>query len=124
MKSINYLVMNTKKTLGYLEKETPKSVYVDKFIALRSKAYSIVVDNKNENILKCNKKFCKNEIAFEQGKDCLEGEKYNQNIKQNVLKAKKQEIYIQSITEKAFDRFDDKRNYISKKESVPFGYFS
>ena len=70
-----------KKIPRNLKKETPKSFYVDKFIALMSKAYSIVVDNKNKNVSKGNKNYCKDEIAFEQFKKCLDREKPNQNIK-------------------------------------------
>ena len=54
------------KIPGYLNIETPKSLYLDKFVAFRSKSYSYFAEEKNVNILKGVKKGVKNnEISFE-----------------------------------------------------------
>ena len=46
---MNYLVMINKKVLGKFKIETPKNIWIDEFIALRSKAYSFKCNNNNEN---------------------------------------------------------------------------
>ena len=52
----------------------------------------------------------------------MEGGKYKDEITQNILKSVKHKIYLQSVTKKTMDVFDDKRNYTSNIESVPYGY--
>ena len=72
---ISILIMNymirLEKIPGYLKMETPKSLYLDKFVALKSKAYSYIAEEKNVNILKGVKKGVKNnEISFEDYENC------------------------------------------------------
>ena len=49
MKIMNYLVKNTKKVIGKYKIETPKNVWIDEFVCLRSKAYSFKCNEDNEN---------------------------------------------------------------------------
>jgi len=103
-----------------MEIETPKTIFIDKFVALRSKAYSYNCRRKNVNVLKGIKKGVKNnEINFEDYANCLKGEKHKDEITQNILKSVKHKIYLQSVTKKTMDIFDDKRNYTDNFESVP-----
>ena len=86
-------------------------------------SYSYISEYKDDSILKGIKKGVKNnEINFEDYENCLSGEKYKDEITQNILKIVKHKICLQSVTKKTMDVFDDKRNYTSNTESVPYGY--
>ena len=65
-----------KKVIGKFKIETPKNIWVDEFICLRSKMYAFKcgVDSKNklEGIFKSQSKH----IKFEVYKKCLDGEEY------------------------------------------------
>ena len=46
---MNYIVRKTKKIIGKFKIETPKSIWIDEFVCLRSKAYSFKCkDNKED----------------------------------------------------------------------------
>ena len=53
MKLMNYLVRKTKKDIGKFKVETPKSIWIDEFVCLKSKAYSFKC---KDNIVSKNKK--------------------------------------------------------------------
>ena len=40
MKSVNYLVIKTKKVIGRFKLETPENNWIDEFLCVRSKMYS------------------------------------------------------------------------------------
>ena len=49
---MNYLVTKTKKVIGKFKIETPKNIWIDEFVCLRSKAYSVKCKNIDENKIK------------------------------------------------------------------------
>ena len=110
-----------RKLPDFLKIEVPETVYQEKLMVLRAKAYSLNVNDTNKNTLKGIKKNVKKQTTYEQCYTCLYGHEYDQYMKQNALKSKEHEVYMQTIVERVFDNFDDKRNYFNNIESVPFG---
>ena len=110
-----------KKIPGYLKIETPKSLYIDKFICLRSKCYAYITqldgyENKFKGIVKGYKK----EISFDQYYKCLMNQSYNSTCKQYCIRSHDHEMYLQQITKKSLSPFDDKRKYIDNIQSIPW----
>ena len=111
-----------KKIPGYLKIETPKSLYIDKFICLRSKCYAYTTqldgyNNKFKGIVKGYKK----EISFDQYYKCLHNERYNETCTQFCIRNRDHGMYLQQITKKSLSPFDDKRKYINNIVNVPWG---
>ena len=52
MKIMNYSVLKIKKVIGKLEIETPKNIWIDEFIRLRSKCYAFKFGYDSKNKLK------------------------------------------------------------------------
>ena len=71
-----------KKVLGKFKIETPKNIFIDEFIALRSKMYAFKCKNKEEdkNKLKGISKSQSKNIKFEEYKICLDGEELENNV--------------------------------------------
>ena len=111
-----------KKIPGYLKIETPKSLYIDKFVCLRSKCYAYTsqldgYENKFKGIVKGYKK----EISFDQYYKCLMNQTYNQTCTQYCIRSHDHNMYLQQITKKSLSPFDDKREYIKNIQSRAWG---
>ena len=111
-----------KKIPGYLKIETPKSLYIDKFVCLRSKCYAYTTqldgyDNKLKGIVKGYKK----KITFDQNYKCLKNETYDKTCKQFWIRSHDHNMFLQQITKKPLSPFDDKRKYINNIQSIPWG---
>ena len=111
-----------KKIPGYLKIETPKSLYIDKFICLRSKCYAYTTqldgyNNKFKGLVKGYKK----EISFDQYYKCLTNQNYNVTCTQFCIRNHDHSMYLQQITKKSLSPFDDKRKYINNIVSTPWG---
>ena len=109
-----------KKIPGYLKMETPKSLYTDKFVCLRSKcyAYTTNIDEYN-NKFKGIAKGYKKEISFDQYYKCLKNEIYDRTCKQFCIRNHDHGMYLQQITKKSLNPLDDKREYIIETENRP-----
>ena len=110
-----------KKIPGYLKIETPKSLYIDKFVCLRSKCYAYTTqldgyENKFKGIVKGYKK----EISFDQYYKCLMNQSYNKTCKQFCIRSHDHNMFLQQITKKSLSPFDDKRKYINNIQSTPW----
>ena len=111
-----------KKIPGYLKVETPKSVYIDKIVCLRSKRYAYTKEfDGNDNKLKGICKGYKNEISFDQYYKRLKNKTYDKTCKQYCIRFHDHNMFIQKITKKSLSPFDDKREYINNIESRPWG---
>ena len=111
-----------KKIPGYLKIETPRSLYIDKFVCLRSKCYAYLTkldgyNNKFKGIVKGYKK----EITFDQYYSCLKNQTYDKTCKQFCIRSHDHNMYLQQITKKSLSPFDDKREYINEIYSRPWG---
>ena len=71
-----------KKVFGKLKVETPKKIWIDELVCLRSKAYSFICedDNESKNKIKGTSKSQPKHIKFEECKNCLDREEYQKNI--------------------------------------------
>ena len=78
-----------KKVLGNFKIETPKNIFIDEFIALRSKMYAFKCKDKEEdkNKLKGISKSQSKNIKFEEYKNCLNGEKFENECVNYILKS-------------------------------------
>ena len=67
-----------KKVIGKLKNETPKNIWIDEFVCLRSKMYAIECGDDSKNKLKGISKSQSKNIEFEENYNCLFGGKYQQ----------------------------------------------
>ena len=111
-----------KKVLGKFKIETPKNIFIDEFIALRSKMYAFKCKDKEEdkNKLKGISKSQSKNIKFEEYKICLDGEELENECINYILKSSNHNMYMQGIKKTALSSFDDKRNYIDNITSIPW----
>ena len=114
---MNYSGMKT-KVIGNFKIETPKNIWIDEFVCLRSKMYSFKcgADSKNK-IKRVSKSYSKN-IEFEEYKKCLDGEKLREECENNKLRSVNHEMYLQKLKISSLSLFDDKRCYIKETESI------
>ena len=110
-----------KKIPGYLKIETPKSLYIDRVVSLRSKCYAYTTqldgcDNKLKGIVKGYKK----KISFDQYYKCLMNQTYDKTSKQFCIRSHDHNMFLQQITKNLLSPFDDKRKYINNIQSIPW----
>ena len=90
-------------------------IYIDEFVALRSKSYSYSYGDRH--LIK--QKRIKIKPKFEEFKsslfDSMEFEAINRSIR-----SKNHQVYVSKQTKRSLNPFDDKRNYINSIESLPF----
>ena len=122
MKIKSYLVIKTKKVIGKFKIETPAKIWLDEFVCLRSKAYSFKCNdnNENKNKIKGISKSQSKHIKLEAYKKCLDGEEYQRECDNYLLRSINHEMYLQEVKKSTLSIFDDKRCYISDTESEPW----
>ena len=99
-----------KKRVGFFKIETPKSIWIDEFVCLRSKMYSFKCGEHSENKLKGISKSQSKHIKFKEYYNYLFGGKYEEcNI--YILRSINHEIHLQEIKKSTLPLFDDKRYY-------------
>ena len=113
-----------KKVLGKFKIETPKNIFIDEFVAIRSKMYAFKCKDKDKeedkNKLKGVSKIQSKNIKFEEYKKCLNGEKFENECVNYILKSNKHDMYMQGIKKTTLSIFDDKRNYLDNITSIPW----
>ena len=110
-----------KKVFGKFTIETPKNIWIDEFVCLRSKFYSFKCDNtESKNKIKRISKSQSKHIKFEEYKKCLDGEEYQKKCDKLIIGSLIQEMYLQKIRKSTFSTFDDKRCYIKNIKSKPW----
>ena len=100
--------------------ETSPELDLEEAVFLRSKSYSF---NIKQNHSHCNHKIVQdhNKYTLENYKYCLE----NNDIKHDVnysFRSNKHEITMVKQKKIALNTFDDKRFYIDKHNSIPWGH--
>ena len=111
-----------KKILGKFKIKTPKNIFIDEFIALRSKMYAFKCEDKIEdkNKLKGISRSQSKNIKFEEYKICLDGEELENECINYILKSTNHDMYMQGIKKVTLSIFDDKRNYLDNITSIPW----
>ena len=110
------------KVIGKFKIETPKSIWIDEFVCLRSKMYAFKCKDEieDENKLKGIFKSQSKNIKFEEYKICLDGEELENECINYILKSSNHDMYMQGIKKTTLSIFDDKRCYINNIESNPW----
>ena len=109
-----------KKKVGKFKIETPKNIWIDEFVALRSKCYAFKCGNDCNNKLKgISKSYSKN-IKFDEYKKCLDGEEYQYECDIYILRSINHEMFLQKVKKSTLSIFDDKRCYINNIENIPW----
>ena len=111
-----------RKVIGKFKIETPKIIWIDEFVCLRSKAYSFKCKdnteskNKINEISKCQSKH----IKFEEYYNCLFGGEYQRECNNYIIRSINHEMVLQEVKKSTLSIFDDKRCYINETESTPW----
>ena len=100
--------------------ETPKSVWIDEFVCLRSKNCSFKCGEHIKNKLKGISKSQSKHIKFEKYYICLFDGKYKKECNKYTLRSINHEMHLQEIKKSTLSLFDDKRCYINETESMPW----
>ena len=80
---MNYLARKAKKVIGKFKNETPKIIWIDEFVCLRSKMYSFKCRDGSRNKLKGISKTQLKHFKFEEDKKCSDGEEYQRERDKN-----------------------------------------
>ena len=86
-----------KTVIGKFKIETPKSIWIDEFVCLRSKMYAFKCGNDSKNKLKGVSKSQSKNIKFEEYKKCLDGEKYQRECNNCIIRSINHEMVLQEI---------------------------
>ena len=111
-----------KKLIGFFKIETPKNIWIDEFVSLRSKTYSFKCkDNKeNKNKIKGISKCQSKHIKFQEYYNCLFGGEYQKECDNYIIRSINHEMVLQEVKKSTLSIFDDKRCYINIIESKPW----
>ena len=111
---------DNRKFIGKMQLETSPELDLDGAVFLKSKTYSL---NIKQNSSHCKHKGVQdhNKYTLEDYKDCLESTEIKYGVKYS-LRSDKHESTLIKQKKIALDTFDDKRYYIDKYISVPWGH--
>ena len=111
-----------KKVIGKFKIETPKNIWIDEFVCLRSKAFSFKCkDNiESKNKRKGNSKSQSKHIKVEEYYNCLFGGEYQKECNNYIIRSINHEMVLQEVKKSTLSLFDDKRCYLNETESIPW----
>ena len=111
-----------KEMIGFFKIETPKNIWIDEFVCLRSKAYSFKCKNndENKNKIKGISKSMSKHIKFEESYICLFGGEYQKECDNYIIRSINHEMVLQEVKKSTLSIIDDKRCYINNIESKPW----
>ena len=109
-----------KKIVGKIKIETPENIWIDEFVALRSKCYAFKCGDNSKNKLKGISKSQSRNIKFEEYYNCLFGRENQYECDIYILRSVKLDMVLQKVKKSALSIFDDKRCYINNIESIPW----
>ena len=101
-----------KKVLGMMKDEAAGKI-IKEFVGLRAKLYSFIMDE-GEEIKKCKgikKQVVESSISHEDYKTCLLTGK-EQLRKQNILRSRNHEVFMEEVNKVALSALDDKRHIL------------
>ena len=109
-----------KKVIGKFKIETPKSIWIDEFVCLRSKMHAFKCNNNSKNKLKGVSKSQSKNVKFEEYYNCLFGKEYQRECDNYIIRSLNHEMYLQRVKKSTLSIFDDKRCYINNIENKPW----
>ena len=109
-----------KKVIGKFKIETPKNIWIDEFVCLRSNAYSFKCKDKdeNKNKIKGISKSQSKHNKFEEYYNCLFGGEYQKECTNYIIRSINHELVLQELKKSTLSICDDKRCYINETESI------
>ena len=78
---------NNKKVIGKFKIETPKNIWIDEFVCLRSKMYAFKCGGDSKKKLKGISKSQSKNFKFEEYKNCLDGEEYQRECNNYIIRS-------------------------------------
>ena len=105
---MNYSVIKKKKVICKFKIETPKKIWIDEFVCLRSKMYAFKCGADSKNKLKSISKSQSKNIKFEDYKKCLDGEEYQRESNNYIIRSIIHEMVLQELKKSTLSIFDDK----------------
>ena len=109
-----------KKVIGKFKFETPKNIWIDVFICLRSKMYAFKCGNDSKNKLKGFSKPQSKLIKFEEYYSCLFDGEYKRECNNYIIRSFNHEMVLQEVKKFTLSHFDGKRCYINETEKIPW----
>ena len=109
-----------RKVVGKFKIETPENIWIDEFVALRSKCYAFKCGDNSKNKLKGISKSQSKNIKFEEYYNCLFGREYQQECDNYIIRSINHEMVLQKVKKSTLSIFDDKRCYINNIKSIPW----
>ena len=119
-KNHEFFSNKNKKVVGKFKIETPENIWIDEFIALKSKCYAFKCGDNSKNKLKGISKSYSRNIKFDEYKKCLYGEEYQQECHNYISRSINHDMGLQKVKKSTLSIFDDKRCYINNIESKPW----
>ena len=86
-----------KKVIGTFKIETPKNIWIDEFVCLRSKMYAFKCGGDSKNKLKGISKSQSKNIKFEEYKKRLDSKEYQQQCDKYIIKSINPEMVLQIV---------------------------
>ena len=86
-----------KKVIGKFKIGTPKNIWIDEFVCLRSKMYAFKSGDDSKNNIKGISKSQSKIIKFEEYKKCLDGEEYQQECDIYIIRSINHEMLLQKV---------------------------
>ena len=116
-----YFSNKNENVIGKLKIETPKIIWIDGFVCLRSKMYAFKCCDVDKNKLKGFSKSQSENFKFEECYNCLFGGKYKQDCDKYLIRSFNHEMFLQRVRKSTLSQFVDKRCYIYIKLKVNLG---
>ena len=91
------LSKKNRKVVGKFKIETPESIWIGEFVALRSKCYAFKCGDISKNKLKGIYKTYSKENKIDEYKKCLDGEQYQQECDNFIIRSINHELYLQGV---------------------------
>ena len=83
--------------IGKFKLETPKNIWIDKFVCLRSKMHAFKCGNDSKKKLKGISKSQSKHIKFEENKKCLDRMEYQRECNNYILRSTNHEMQLPEI---------------------------
>ena len=109
-----------KKVIGKIKIETPRYIWIDEFVCLRSEMYAFKCGDDSKKKLKGISKSQYKNNKFEEYINHLDGRKYQAECENYMLKSVNHEMYLQRVKKSTLSIFDHKRCYIKQTKVIPW----
>ena len=120
---ISAIWVKNRKVFVNFKIETPKNIWIDEFICLRSEMYACKSGNINKNKLKGVSKSYSKKIKLDEYKNCLDGSKYKKECDNYFIRSLNHEMYLHKLKKSSLSLFDEKRCYENNIESKPWNFY-